>query len=226
MSMTGLEVFDRTMHTTNVWLNEIAEDLGPDRNHAWHVLGGVLRCLRDQLPAELAAHLAAQLPLLVRGTFYDAWNPSAADRRAKSDTEFLAKLADRLEGTRPTNAEQAARAVFAVLSRNVDREQIVKVRNALSEKVRRLWPETLVPEPKREPAMTPGRYRLVQQRAYEIWKRKGEPDGEDLANWLEAEYEIDRRGNVPGRNGGKPKPAAPGGRPSPEGAGSRRGLSQ
>jgi uncharacterized protein (DUF2267 family) len=51
MSTTGREVFDRTMHTPNVWLHEIVEDLGPDRSHAWHALGAVLRCLRDQLPA-------------------------------------------------------------------------------------------------------------------------------------------------------------------------------
>jgi len=189
MSATGLEVFDRTVHTTNVWLHEIIDELGPDRNHAWHVLGAVLRSLRDQLPAELAAHLAAQLPLLVRGAFYEAWNPSAAARRARSPKEFIAKLDGNLAGTRPTNAEQAARAVFGVLSRHVDREQIMNVRNALSEQVRRLWPESLLLA---EGVSAPvGRHRSIQQRAYEIWKMVGEPGGDAMAHWLQAEREVD-----------------------------------
>ena len=146
MTTTGLEVFDRTVHSTNLWLHEIADDLGPDRNHAWHVLSAVLRALRDQLPAELAAHLSAQLPLLVRGAFYEAWNPSSASRRTKDDDEFIEKLNNNLEGTRPTNAQKAALSVFGVISRHVDREQVVKVRNALNEKVRRLWPESLLTE--------------------------------------------------------------------------------
>src|SRR3954454_18891129 len=29
MSMTGLEAFDKTIQTTNIWLDEIMEDLGP-----------------------------------------------------------------------------------------------------------------------------------------------------------------------------------------------------
>ena len=71
MSANGLEVFDKTIQTTNIWLNEIMERLGPDRQVAWKVLSTVLHKLRDRLPLELAAHLGAQLPLLVRGVYYD-----------------------------------------------------------------------------------------------------------------------------------------------------------
>jgi hypothetical protein len=30
MSATGLDVFDKTLQTTNTWLDEIMESLGPD----------------------------------------------------------------------------------------------------------------------------------------------------------------------------------------------------
>jgi uncharacterized protein (DUF2267 family) len=62
MSATGVNVFDKTLQTTNIWLDEIMEELGLDRQLAWHILGAVLRALRDRLPADLAAHLSAQLP--------------------------------------------------------------------------------------------------------------------------------------------------------------------
>src|SRR5512146_404914 len=76
MSTLGLEVFDRTFQTTNVWLDEIMDKLGPDRQIAWKVLSTVLHKLRDMLQPDLAAHLGAQLPLLVRGVFYDLYEPS------------------------------------------------------------------------------------------------------------------------------------------------------
>ena len=31
MSATGLDVFDKTLQTTHTWLDEIMNDLGPDR---------------------------------------------------------------------------------------------------------------------------------------------------------------------------------------------------
>jgi uncharacterized protein (DUF2267 family) len=49
MATTGLEVFDRTLHTTNLWLDEICAEIGPDKHLMWHVLGAVLRSLRDEL---------------------------------------------------------------------------------------------------------------------------------------------------------------------------------
>src|SRR5262245_1972713 len=33
---TGLDVFDKTLQTTNIWLDEIMAKLGPDRQVAWH----------------------------------------------------------------------------------------------------------------------------------------------------------------------------------------------
>ena len=77
MSANGLDVFDKTLQTTHIWLDDIMKVLGPDRQVAWHVLGSVLRAIRDRLPPDLAAHLGAQLPLLIRGAYYDRYRPSA-----------------------------------------------------------------------------------------------------------------------------------------------------
>ena len=55
MSTNGLEVFDKTVQTTNAWLDDIMDDLGPDRQMAWKVLSSVLHKLRDRLPPNLAA---------------------------------------------------------------------------------------------------------------------------------------------------------------------------
>ena len=68
MSTTGLEVFDKTVQTTNAWLKEIMEVTGPDRHRAYRVLAAVLHALRDRLTVDEAAQLGAQLPILIRGS--------------------------------------------------------------------------------------------------------------------------------------------------------------
>src|SRR5436305_2221398 len=88
VSATGLEVFDRTLQTTHIWLDEIIEDLATDRQTAWHVLGAVMRSLRDRLPPELSAHLSAELPLLVRGVYFDRWRPGRENLKIRSMAEF------------------------------------------------------------------------------------------------------------------------------------------
>jgi len=140
MSTTGLEVFDKTLQTTHIWLDEIMETVGPDRNLAWHVLGAVLRSLRDRLPAELAAHLGAQLPLLVRGAYYDQYRPGHAPQRLHTDDEFLTSVAGELGGTRPVNVRAATRSVLQVLTNHVTPEQVAKVTRSLPESIRELWP--------------------------------------------------------------------------------------
>lgn len=139
MSATGLPAFDKTLQTTNIWLNEISEKLGPDRQVAWKVLSTVLHKLRDRLPVDAAAHLGAQLPLLVRGAYYDQFEPSKQPSTCRTREEFVAEVAEWLTDIRPVDPDEAIRAVFAVLSHHVDPGQIAKTRAILPEPLRRWW---------------------------------------------------------------------------------------
>lgn len=141
MAATGLDVFDRTLQITNIWLNDIQESLGPDEQRAWRVLGAVLHGLRDRFPSDLSAHLGAQLPLLIRGLYYDQYRPSAPATRWRSMDEFAAAIDERLSGARPTDRADAVRAVFRVLKKHVDRGQIEKLQDALPGPIRDAWIE-------------------------------------------------------------------------------------
>jgi uncharacterized protein (DUF2267 family) len=163
MSNSGLDVFDKTLQTTHIWLDELMEVIGPDRQVAWHVLGTVLRAIRDRVPIGLAVHLGSQLPLLVRGVYYDQWHAPGRpeERPPRSLDEFLAPIGENLSNTRPVNVREATSAVFQILSRHVNLGQVEKVRDAMPEEVRSLWP--LSPEapdvrerPERYSALEPG----------------------------------------------------------------------
>lgn len=109
-----LDVIDRTVGKTYQWLHAVRQRGGfADLHQAYQALRAVLHALRDRLEPDLAAHVAAQLPLLVRGVFYEGWNPSRAPARA-SLASFLERVEKEagLKGT--SEAEEATRAVLAV----------------------------------------------------------------------------------------------------------------
>lgn len=141
MAATGLDVFDKTLQTTNLWLDEVMKDLGPDRKIAYRALGAALHALRDRLSVEEAADLAAQLPLLVRGVFFDGWRPVGKPDKVRTLDEFLSRISSELHDLRPVNAEIAARAVFRTIGLHVSPGEVAQVRAQLPEPIRRLWPE-------------------------------------------------------------------------------------
>ena len=84
------EVFGTTLEKTNRWVNEISDLLHWDDHHkAYHGLRAVLHVLRDRLPVPEAAHLGAQLPMLVRGFYYDNWKPTATPIKDQDRTGIL-----------------------------------------------------------------------------------------------------------------------------------------
>lgn len=141
MSATGLDVFDKTLQTTHIWLDEIVSDLGPDKKLAWRVLGAVLHALRDKLPVDLSAHLSAQLPLLVRGLYFDQFEPSRVPSPVDAPEQFIADVVRRLDNTRGVDPKDAIASVLGVLSRHVSEGQLGNVRHALPSRIAALWPE-------------------------------------------------------------------------------------
>lgn len=131
MSATGLEQFDKALQSTNIWLGEIMRGLGSDRHAAWSVLGAVLHTLRDRLTNEQVAHLGSQLPLLIRGLFYEQWHPVNAPAKLRKAEDFLAAVSERLKIKHPIDIRQAVQIVFSVLS-NHPRGEIQKIIKTLS----------------------------------------------------------------------------------------------
>jgi uncharacterized protein (DUF2267 family) len=139
MSTTAIAAFDSTIQTTNIWLNEIMERMGwIDRHRAYHALRAVLHALRDRLPVEGVAALAAQLPLLVRGVFYEGWHPAGKPVKERKKAEFLAHIAEAFRDD-AVDAEEVTRAVLAVLARHITRGEVEAVERTLPPEIRSLW---------------------------------------------------------------------------------------
>jgi uncharacterized protein (DUF2267 family) len=140
MSTTGIAAFDSTIQITNTWLHDICEELGwKDRQRAYHALSVVLHTLRDRLPVSEVAGLSAQLPLLVRGIFYEGWHPTDKPNRIRSLEDFLAPVRDAFRRHTPSQPDQIAQAVFRTMSRHLTPGEIADIKGVLSEEIRRLW---------------------------------------------------------------------------------------
>ena len=140
MSSATVSSFERTIHKTNVWLKDIMEELGWDSHQrAYHALRAVLHTLRDRLSTEEVADLAAQLPMLVRGFYYDGWAPSHRTLSERHKEQFLAHIDEALRDDMTVTAEEVARAVFRVISKHVSSGEIADIKSTLPQGIRDLW---------------------------------------------------------------------------------------
>jgi uncharacterized protein (DUF2267 family) len=141
MSATTISPIERTVHLTNSWLKELMEELDCDnRQRAYHALGAVLHALRDRLTVDETVDLGAQLPMLVRGLYYEGWKPGNKPVKQRTKEDFLAQIAAALPGEPSSFSEDVAWAVFKVLQRHVSAGEIRDVKHVLPAAIRSLWP--------------------------------------------------------------------------------------
>ena len=149
MSGRGLSVFDETVQLTNIWLKELMAELGwEDRHRAYLGLRLVLQAIRDHLSVDEAVHLGAQLPMLVRGFYYEGWRPSRAPDRNRSVDAFLHRIEDGFRqgpGDEYIDPAELTAAVFAVLRRRISAGEFDQVMHALPKAIRQLAPEPRKP---------------------------------------------------------------------------------
>lgn len=135
--MAEPSIIERSVEKTHVWLNDLAAQLGTDdQREAYRVLRAYLHALRDRLPVDEAAQLAAQLPELIRGIYYEGWNPSSTPVRYRNFAEFLDRVASEATLDGETAASYAVGAAAEVLRRHVSAGEIDDIRAILPEELR------------------------------------------------------------------------------------------
>ena len=143
MSATGLDVFDKTLQTTHIWLDELMQDersaptgRSPGTCSGW----SCARCataFRWSWPCISARSCRCWC---AASTMTSGMRPGRIDEKPRSLDAFLEPIGERLNQIRPMDARVATGAVFTVLSRHVDPGQAEKVRHALPGEVQALWP--------------------------------------------------------------------------------------
>lgn len=132
MTATDVPAVERSAEITDAWLDDLAAELGRpfDRRYAFRVLRSFLHVLRDRMPVNETAQLAAQLPELLRGVYYENWRPSSTPQRYDLEG-FLDRMAEQALLSRESEAATAVQASARVLARRVAAGELDKVRTVL-----------------------------------------------------------------------------------------------
>jgi len=132
--------FDVTIEHSQQWLDDVLDALRTDdRELAYAALRGVLHTLRDRLPTAEAVDLAAQLPMLLRGMYFEGWVPDRGAKRHRDKDAFLRHVAREMKRS-DVPPEEAVRAVFQLLAARVAHGEIADVIGTLPESLETFWP--------------------------------------------------------------------------------------
>lgn len=141
MRVTGSKAIDRTIQQTNIWLDDVLRELNwSDRHRAYHALRAVLHTLRDRLPVNESVDLAAQLPLMIRGVYYEGWKPNHVPIKERRWEQFVAHVSDSFILDVSAHPEQIALSVLRVPSKHVSAGEIADVKQYLPDELRVRWP--------------------------------------------------------------------------------------
>lgn len=140
MSALGLKIIDDSAHQANIWFNEVNAATGWDhKQRAYRLLRVVLHTLRDHLSVDEAAQLAAQLPVLIRGIYYEGWNPSKTPVKLRSAKQVIDRVQAAFETDPLGDAPEAIAAVMKVLRAHVSSGEVSDVETGFTEEVRALF---------------------------------------------------------------------------------------
>jgi uncharacterized protein (DUF2267 family) len=129
------DAFDIAVQKSNVWLRDVQEaGRLKDRFEAYGALRAVLHALRDCLPAHEAVKLAAQMPMLLKGVYFDGWKMHKPLRL--SEEGFHALIRRELKGQPGVDPAAALKAVLAAMEEHVSPTAVEALQLVLPRAVR------------------------------------------------------------------------------------------
>ena len=149
MTKPRIDVFERAIQKADQWIDDLMDRLGwEDRHQTYEALGAVLHVLRDRLPVDEAVDLGAQLPLLLRGLFYQNWDVSVNPEKYRHAQEFLRHIRARLVDLRLefVPEEHLVAGVASLLADRLSEGQLASVRRVLPSEIREFFGETGRPD--------------------------------------------------------------------------------
>jgi uncharacterized protein (DUF2267 family) len=127
MNWTGLDIFDSSIRRTNAWTKEFMQEMNwTERRQAILAFCDVLRAVRDHLSTNSAVELGNQLPLLIRGAYFEGWQPSEVPRTWVAPED-----------------DAVVKAAFRLLQRKADEGEIQSIEKLLPEDLHQFWPPEL-----------------------------------------------------------------------------------
>ena len=132
--------FDKHCKEANEWLLEIGDRAGyPDRTDwAYGCLKAVLHTLRDRTTVEEVFQLSAQLPVLIRGIYFEGYKPFGKPDKMNVE-EFMSRIKKELGNSNPVSADDAFRVVLEVLYEKTSKGEMDDIRGQMPKAIQKIW---------------------------------------------------------------------------------------
>jgi uncharacterized protein (DUF2267 family) len=144
--MPRSHVLDSHLGVANRWLKELADSLGlaaSESPRALHALRAGMHAIRDRLPPNEVLDLGAQLPVFIRGFYYEGW--TLAPKRIRDRAAMIARVQDELAPDQRLDPTHVLGAVIHLLVAHVSAGEISDVLATLPKPIRALWHELAGP---------------------------------------------------------------------------------
>jgi len=140
VTKTTISTFSQAAQQAQHWVNEVADELKWDIPRAYRLLRAVLHALRDWLPPEEMSDLAAQLPALIRGIFFEGWRPLNGLGHDRRKRDFIIAVRREFGFEDEIDFDRAIGAVFHLIDCHISVGEAEQVRNSMRKALRQLWP--------------------------------------------------------------------------------------
>lgn len=140
MHLEDISAFQKTFEKSSAWIQELNQLLAWDSEQkAYLGLRSVFHALRNRLTVEEAADFAAQLPMLLRGLFYEGYKPHGQPLKEKHLDQFLAHVAEYFPKETPEDVQRITKAVFQLIQKHVPAGEVKDIKANLPAELRQLW---------------------------------------------------------------------------------------
>ncbi|GLZ59566.1 DUF2267 domain-containing protein [Micromonospora parva] len=133
MADSMISAFESSLDKTNIILKDIEDAYGwpkERRNQSYAALRTVLHLLRDRLPVNESVEFAQQLPVLVRGIYFDGWVPSDVPIKLNRD-DFLYEVRQGFPYDAEGGPERVTQVVLDTLRRHVTQGEWQDVKDTM-----------------------------------------------------------------------------------------------
>lgn len=138
--MTNVKGIQKTIEQSHAWIKILMHDYPfPNENKAFVLIRATLKALRDRLPMNEAVHLGSQLPVMLRGFYYEGWNPDNEITRIKSAHDFIQTVQVHLNGHEDIRLEEAVPVTMKLIFDMIDQGEAREVRQNLPPEIRNLF---------------------------------------------------------------------------------------
>ena len=134
--------FEKHILESYRWVYETSLFLGDSGTaYSYHALRGVLVALRDRMPVQEVFQLSAQMPVHIRGFFFEGYNLKDKPVKMKAD-DFLKRIMDAMPPNCSTEPTVIFKGVLQVLYNHITEGELEDIYATLPQDIKALWDDS------------------------------------------------------------------------------------